>query len=34
VGATLSGWLARGILGVDEESELTPALTATVVSVQ
>jgi hypothetical protein len=34
VGTTFSAWLARGILYVDEESELVPALQATVVAIQ
>jgi hypothetical protein len=34
IGTTFSAWLARGILYVDEESELVPALQATVVAVQ
>jgi hypothetical protein len=33
-GTTFSAWLARGVLNIDEESELTPALTATVVAVE
>jgi len=34
VGTTFSAWLARGILYVDEQSELAPALSGTVVAVQ
>jgi len=34
VGTTFGAWLARGILNVDEESELSPKLTAKVVAVQ
>jgi hypothetical protein len=34
VGTTFGAWLARGVLSVDEESELSPQLTATVVDVQ
>jgi hypothetical protein len=33
-GMTIHGWLARGVLYVDEESELVPQLSATVVTVQ
>jgi hypothetical protein len=33
-GQTIHGWLGRGVLYVDEQSELAPAITATVVSVQ
>jgi hypothetical protein len=32
-GTTFGGWLARGILYINEESELAPELTATVVSI-
>jgi hypothetical protein len=33
-GTSFGAWLARGVLDVDEESELSPELTATVVAVQ
>jgi hypothetical protein len=33
-GTEFSAWLARGILWVDEESELSPEVTATVIAVQ
>jgi hypothetical protein len=34
VGQTFWAWLARGILWVDEESELSPAVTVTIVDIQ
>jgi hypothetical protein len=34
VGTTFGAWLARGVLNIDEESELSPQLTAKVVNVE
>ena len=34
VGAQVSGWLARGILGADEDRELVPTIRGKVVDVQ
>jgi hypothetical protein len=34
VGQEVSGWLARGILGADEDRELVPMIRGTVVDVQ
>jgi hypothetical protein len=34
VGAQVSGWLARGIMGADEDRELVPTIRGTVVEVQ
>jgi hypothetical protein len=34
VGAPVSGWLARGILGADEDGELVPTIHGMVVEVE
>jgi hypothetical protein len=34
VGTKFSAWVARGVLYVDEESEMSPPITATVTAVQ
>ena len=33
VGATVTGWLARGVIGADEDRELVPPIHGTVVTV-